>query len=83
VTETAALQRYRLYPDGDELESAGETFAAVSPTAGEPWARFEDARAEDVDVAVGAAAGHDAFLQTESVWIELDETIQDPFVLKL
>jgi acyl-CoA reductase-like NAD-dependent aldehyde dehydrogenase len=84
VTETTALRRYRLYLDGVEVESsAGEPIASVNPTTGEPWQSVKDASDEDVDLAVGAAAGHDEFLQIRSVGIELDEPVQAPFGLKL
>jgi aldehyde dehydrogenase (NAD+) len=81
VTETLALQRYRLYIDGDEVESAtGATFASTNPTSGEPWAHFEEAGAEDVELAVGAAAR--AFAQG-SPWRSLSATRRGGLMFRL
>ena len=52
------MTNYRLYIAGDDLDAAsGETFDAVNPTTGEPWATHALAGAEDVDRAVAAATG--------------------------
>ena len=50
------LATYRLYVGGDDVDaSSGETFDALNPTTGRPWATHALAGAEDVDRAVGAA----------------------------
>jgi acyl-CoA reductase-like NAD-dependent aldehyde dehydrogenase len=81
VTQTAELERYRLYIDGAEVPSdAGETFASTNPATGEPWARFEDAGAEDVDRAVTAAA---AAFAHGSPWRSLSATRRGGLMFKL
>ena len=56
MAETADVTRYRLYIGGEEVDSAtGETFEALNPTTGRPWATHARAGAEDVDRAVRAA----------------------------
>jgi len=50
------MKRYGLYIGGEKVEAAsGETFEALNPTAGQPWATVAIAGAEDVDRAVRAA----------------------------
>jgi acyl-CoA reductase-like NAD-dependent aldehyde dehydrogenase len=56
MTETAELTRYRLYIGGEDVDaSSGETFDAINPTTGQPWAEHALAAREDVDRAVRAA----------------------------
>jgi len=51
-----ATAQYRLYIGGDDVDAAsGETFEALNPTTGRPWATMALAAAEDVDRAVRAA----------------------------
>jgi len=81
VTQMTTPERYRLYIDGAEVESAGgETFASTNPTTGEPWAQFEEASAEDVDRAVMAAAA--AFAQG-SPWRSLSATGRGRLMFRL
>jgi len=81
MTDTLALQRYRLYIDGAELESAaGATFASTNPATGEPWAHFDEATAGDVDLAVQAAAR--AFTRG-SAWRSLSATRRGRLMLRL
>jgi aldehyde dehydrogenase (NAD+) len=70
ATTESALQRYRLYIDGEEVDaSGGAVFPSTNPATGEPWAEVADATAEDVDRAVRAAArafAHDSPRRTRS-----------------
>src|SRR5215211_2308893 len=50
------LKTYRLLIGGEDVDAAsGETFDAIDPTTGEPWAQHALAGAEDVERAVTAA----------------------------
>jgi len=50
----AASQPYPLLIGGEKA-AAAETFAAIDPSVGRPWAELAEARPEDVDRAVAAA----------------------------
>ncbi len=54
--QTPALERYRMYIDGQWVESAsGEYFETDNPFTGTPWALIPKGGSEDVDRAVQAA----------------------------
>ncbi|MEJ7792641.1 MAG: aldehyde dehydrogenase family protein [Gaiellaceae bacterium] len=56
ATATDQLAGYRLLIGGHDVDAAsGETFEALNPTTGQPWAQVALAAAEDVDRAVSAA----------------------------
>jgi acyl-CoA reductase-like NAD-dependent aldehyde dehydrogenase len=64
------MNHYRLYIAGADVDSeSGETFDALNPTTGKPWARHALAASADVDRAVRAAAS--AF---EGAWRTLSAT---------
>ena len=56
----AGLKHYRMYIDGQWLESGdGRSFDSINPSTGEAWASIPEATASDVECAVAAA--HRAF----------------------
>ena len=50
------LKRYKMFIDGDWVESKGKkTFKTLNPENNEPWAEVPEANKNDVDIAVKAA----------------------------
>ena len=50
------LKRYKMFIDGDWVESKGKkTFKTLNPENNEPWAEVPEANKNDVDIAVRAA----------------------------
>jgi acyl-CoA reductase-like NAD-dependent aldehyde dehydrogenase len=74
------LKRYGLYIAGEDLPAAsGETFEAINPTTGKPWATHALAGREDVDRAVHAARS--AF--ESDAWRDLSATKRGRLMMRL
>lgn len=77
---TDQLARYRLLIGGNDVDAAsGETFEALNPTTGQPWAQVALAAAEDVDHAVSAAR---AAFEAER-WCRLSPTRRGRLLMRL
>jgi hypothetical protein len=65
------VNTYQNYIAGADIAAAdGRTFTAFNPTTGGVWGTF------------GIEAVHQ-YLPTKSVWCELGDEIQDPFIMKV
>ncbi len=80
MSKTPALQRFRIYIDGQWHDSAsGETFESLNPYTGKAWALIPRCDQRDADRAVEAA--HRAF--TTGAWPALNATQRGALLRRL